>query len=59
MAEARLVMTEALIRDALQARKDRDQDPQGRQVRREKAAGRKAEQQRSKIKEARRDAPKA
>jgi ribosome maturation factor RimP len=58
MAEARLVMTEALIRDALKREKTEIKTRKD-EVRREKAAGRKAEQQLKQEKEARRRAPKA
>jgi ribosome maturation factor RimP len=58
MAEARLVMTEALIRDAL--RREKSQIKSRKQaVAREKAADRKQETERKQAKEARRHAPKA
>jgi hypothetical protein len=58
MAEARLVLTEALIRDALRREKTGIKTRK-QEVRREKADGRKAEHQRKQDKEARRLAPKA
>jgi ribosome maturation factor RimP len=58
MAEARLVLTEALIRDALRREKTGIKTRKD-EVRREKAEGRKAENQRKQEKEARRHAPKA
>ena len=58
MAEARLVLTEALIRDALRREKTGIKTRK-QEVRREKAEGRKTEHQRKQDKEARRLAPKA
>ena len=58
MSEARLVMTEALIRDALKREKT-EIKTRKLEVRREKAEVRKAEQQLKQEKEARRHAPKA